>query len=68
MTGVQLCRLIRVKDTKTPIMFFTGMDHWLDKRAALKAGASEYLIKTKDLDKFAMTIRQLLCENNLNAV
>src|SRR5687767_6016680 len=46
MSGVELCRLIRETDLKTPIMFFTEMAHLRDRQAAMKAGATEYLIKS----------------------
>jgi CheY-like chemotaxis protein len=60
MTGVELCRVIRKTDKKTPIMFFTGMALEKDRREALAAGANAYLVKPNDLDRITYTIRELL--------
>jgi DNA-binding NtrC family response regulator len=41
-------------------MFFTGMARPADRTKAMSAGATEYLIKPNDLDRFAETIERLL--------
>jgi CheY-like chemotaxis protein len=66
MTGVELCRRIRKTDQQTPILFFTGMASSSDRNIALEAGASSYLVKPNDLDKFTDTVKQLLSERQQN--
>jgi len=60
LSGIELCRQIRQTDSETPIMFFTGMARPADRTKAMSAGATEYLIKPNDLDRFAETIERLL--------
>ncbi|MCA1623315.1 MAG: response regulator [Acidobacteria bacterium] len=62
MSGVELCRRIRKTDKQTPILFFTGMASSNDRNVAIAAGASSYLVKPNDLDKFTDTVKQLLSE------
>ena len=63
MTGVEMCRLIRRTDAQTPILFYSAMARAVDREAAMTAGATEYLIKPDDLDKFTATVRRLLQES-----
>lgn len=60
ISGIELCRQIRKIDSETPILFFTGMARPADRVTAIAAGATEYLIKPNDLDRFAETIERLL--------
>jgi CheY-like chemotaxis protein len=60
MNGVELCRRIRSTDQKTPIVFYTGTSQDGDRRAALDAGASAYLIKPNDIENIVPTIENLL--------
>lgn len=60
MNGVELCRRIRSTDRTTPIVFYTGASREGDRRAALEAGASAYLIKPNDIDNIVSTIQNLL--------
>lgn len=64
MTGVELCHNIRKTDTLTPIMFFTARAYNDDREAAMKAGASDYLIKPNDLSRFTQTVKKLLKKNS----
>lgn len=77
MSGVELCRHIRQSDIKTPILFFTAKAYPDDREAAMQAGASAYLIKPNDFDKFKETVKRLLdkaipagspidCSENIN--
>jgi CheY-like chemotaxis protein len=43
-TGVELCRMIRRADPRTPILFFLGVDPKL-QREALSCGAQGYVLK-----------------------
>ena len=60
IAGIELCRQIRQTDSETPIMFFSGMARPSDRDKAMGAGATEYLIKPNDLDRFGETIERLL--------
>lgn len=64
MSGVELCRLIRKTNLQVPIMFFSGMSGQPDRRAAMEAGANEYLVKPNDLDILVSTIKKLLSEGS----
>lgn len=60
ISGIELCRQIRKTDSETPIIFFSGMARPADRDRGMAAGATEYLIKPNDLDRFAETIERLL--------
>jgi CheY-like chemotaxis protein len=60
MSGVELCRNIRLVDAETPIVFFTAKAYPDDRENAIRAGATAYLIKPNDLVKFKQTINGLL--------
>ena len=60
MSGVELCRQIRITDQATPIVFYTGTSQPGDRSAALAAGASAYLVKPNDFDNIVPTIENLL--------
>lgn len=62
ISGIELCKGIRLTDTKTPIIFFTAKAYPDDKENALQAGATEYLVKPTDLARFKETIKKLLAE------
>lgn len=59
LTGVELCRCIRETNSKTPIIFFTGVAHLRDRQAAIKAGADEYLVKSDGSVKLLETVNKL---------
>ena len=60
VSGIELCRFIRQTDSKTPIVFFTGMVREIDGKNAIEAGATKFLVKPNDLDILTTTIDQLL--------
>jgi CheY-like chemotaxis protein len=62
ISGVELCERIRKTDAETPILFFTGKAQEADRKKAINAGASEYLVKPNDLIKLTETVKQLLNE------
>lgn len=59
-SGIELCQKIREFDRETPILFYSAGDRDEERRAALEAGAQEYLIKPSDIDKLLETTRRLL--------
>jgi CheY-like chemotaxis protein len=51
-SGVEVCEELRRRDAATPILFYSGRAMPREREAAMRAGASEYLIKP--LDPFAV--------------
>ena len=60
MDGLSLCRAIRDRGLREPIIVFTGMVRPDDKKHVLAAGADAYLVKPNDLDIVADTVHALL--------
>lgn len=61
MDGVELCRRLRERGIKQPIMFFSAMGvQDKDKDYVLGSGADEFLVKSVDLDRFTNTVERLL--------
>ena len=65
MTGIELCKLIRETDSRTPILIFSGMARDVDRENASAAGANSYLVKPNDLNIFTATVESLLNENSI---
>lgn len=59
-SGVEICRKIRVFDSLTPIIFFSGEARPKEKQKAIDAGANEYLVKPNDLEKLTQTVIDLI--------
>ena len=57
--GLSLCEQIRVSDTRTPIVIFSGRAFESDIEAGMLAGATAYLVKP-DSSELIPTIRRLL--------
>jgi len=62
MDGLSLCRRLRERNRKQPIIFFSAMVQTTDREYVLKAGADEFLIKPQDIDRFLPVVSQLLGE------
>jgi DNA-binding response OmpR family regulator len=60
ISGVELCRKIRQTDSQTPIVFYSAMSREIDRSEAMTAGATEYLVKPKDLERLVETVKSLL--------
>ena len=61
MDGVELCRRLRERGVKKPIMFFSAMGvQAKDKDFMLAAGADEFLVKSVDMDRFTDIVHELL--------
>lgn len=61
-SGIQLCRLIRETDKATPILFYSAIGFQKDRDRALKAGATDYLVKPADLDLLTKRVNQMLLQ------
>jgi two-component system, OmpR family, response regulator MprA len=60
MDGFELCRRMRDKGVRSPIIFFSAMVRPNDRNYGLAAGANEFLVKPNDLDVFVETVERLL--------
>jgi DNA-binding response OmpR family regulator/HPt (histidine-containing phosphotransfer) domain-containing protein len=60
LDGVSLCRQIRGKGLKTPILLLTGLDSGHDKALGLDAGADDYVVKPFEEQELVARVRALL--------
>ena len=60
MEGIALCRQIRGKGYKMPILLLTARDRQNDKVIGLDAGADDYVVKPFNFDELTARIRALL--------
>lgn len=59
LSGLELCRRIRQKDTKTPILLLTALGTTDDKVTGLDAGADDYLVKPFEFRELLARIHAL---------
>jgi DNA-binding response OmpR family regulator len=59
VSGLDLCRMIRSKNDKTPILMLTARDAVSDRVEGLMAGADDYLVKPFDFDELFARIHAL---------
>ncbi len=57
MTGVELCKAIRLKNKTTPIIFLTAKDTAQETIEGLKAGANDYIKKPFSFDELVERIK-----------
>ncbi|MGO9310777.1 MAG: response regulator transcription factor [Spirochaetia bacterium] len=60
MDGVALCRRLRSRGNRVPILFLTARDSVEDRVSGLDAGADDYLTKPFSLEELSARIRALL--------
>ncbi|MCX6812669.1 MAG: response regulator transcription factor [Candidatus Berkelbacteria bacterium] len=58
--GIQICRALREKDSKVPILILTAKDQTRDKVEGLNAGADDYLTKPFAFEELLARVRALL--------
>ena len=58
--GLQVCRNLRRRGVKTPILMLTALSTTADKVAGLDAGADDYLTKPFEFDELSARVRALL--------
>lgn len=58
--GFQVCKYLRNKGLKTPILMLTALDSTANKVKGLDTGADDYLTKPFSFDEFLARIRALL--------
>jgi DNA-binding response OmpR family regulator len=59
ISGVEICRQIRIYDKQTPIIFYTASAFAKDREEGLAAGANDYLVKPTDFERITKTIKDL---------
>jgi len=57
MTGLELCKAIRMKNNSTPIIFLTAKDTIQETIEGLKAGANDYIKKPFSFDELVERIK-----------
>jgi PAS domain S-box-containing protein len=65
--GISLCRQIRSKGLRMPILLLTGCDSSHEKAIGLDAGADDYLVKPFDEEELVARIRALLRRGSLTS-
>jgi CheY-like chemotaxis protein len=50
-TGIKLCEQIRAIYPEVPIAVYSALDRPIDKRRAIEAGATSYMVKPEELDQ-----------------
>ncbi len=62
-SGYDVCREIRAKDTRTPILMLTAKGQEVDKVVGLELGADDYVVKPFGVKELLARIRALLRRN-----
>ena len=62
ISGDDLCKKIRVFNTKTPILFYSGAAYESDKQRAKDAGAQGYLVKPVLADELLAEVVRIIAE------
>ena len=57
ISGLELCKAIRIKDQKTPIIFLTAKDTIQETIEGLKAGANDYIKKPFSFEELLERIK-----------
>lgn len=60
MTGVDICRKLRLRGNPVHILMLTGRDSLQDKETGLDAGADDYITKPFQIKELAARVRALL--------
>ena len=58
--GLELCRLLRERGDRVPVLMLTARDAIADRVEGLEAGADDYLVKPFALEELLARIRALL--------
>lgn len=68
ITGLELCKSIRLKNTATPIIFLTAKDTVQETIEGLKAGANDYIKKPFSFDELVERIKIHFRNQNVDEV
>lgn len=64
LTGVELCRRLRITGNKIPVILLTARDEVGDRVTGLDAGADDYVVKPFSIEELLARIRAHLRRNN----
>jgi two-component system, OmpR family, response regulator MprA len=64
--GLELCRRMRMRGDRTPVLMLTARDAISDRVAGLDAGADDYLVKPFALDELLARLRALLRRTSMS--
>ena len=59
MDGLTLCRQLRTRGRRTPVLMLSAVDDIEGRRAAYRAGVDDYLVKPFDFDVLLARLRAL---------
>jgi DNA-binding response OmpR family regulator len=59
-SGLELCKQLRVRTPRTPILFFSAQALLRDRQRALEAGAHSYFIKPGDIFEIVQAVNSIL--------
>ena len=68
MSGLEVCKTLRQKNIKSPILVLTGESKVLSKINLLDAGADDYLTKPFSLGELKVRLRVLIRRSGRNAI
>lgn len=68
MTGLEICKTIRLQNTKVPIIFLTAKDTVQETVEGLKNGANDYIKKPFSFDELVERIKVQLREQPQNEI
>jgi two-component system response regulator MprA len=60
MTGPQLCTAVRERGVRSPVVICSTLAREVDRKMAIEAGATEYLVKPDEFYKLSTIIRKYL--------
>jgi two-component system phosphate regulon response regulator PhoB len=66
MSGTELCEALRLFDSETPILFYSGAAFPKDKAEAYASGAQGYLVKPADNDELVAEVFRVVAESRAN--
>src|SRR5918992_4826118 len=67
LDGLEVCRRLRARGDRTPVLMLTARDAVADRVAGLDAGADDYVVKPFALDELLARLRALLRRSGLSA-
>jgi two-component system copper resistance phosphate regulon response regulator CusR len=65
INGYELCKIIREKDSKVPVLMLTALSTTDDKLSGFESGADDYLVKPFEFRELLARIKVLLKRSNL---
>jgi DNA-binding response OmpR family regulator len=67
MDGIEICRTLRAKNIKSPIVMLTAKAEEIDKVLGLEIGADDYITKPFSVREFIARIKALLRRSEMHA-